>query len=152
MKKLSNYIFHFNATSLSWKTVCERKWLSLKKWISRETCKWESYISRPLRNYLRFWHIVQTEFGINQTCSSFWHVTLIGNETRAAEEAGAAQPVQPLHPLGVKPPVRLLVLGLEDADCLPLGVLQATPHSRLRSRPDISSVKAGSAEKINKFG
>ncbi len=59
---------------------------------------------------------------------------MIGNETRAAEKTGTAQPVQPLHPLGVEPPVRLLVFRLEDADRFALGVLdEVTATAALRN-------------------
>ena len=42
--------------------------------------------------------------------------------------------MQPLHPLGVEPPVRLLVLRLEDADRFALGVLdEVTAAAALRN-------------------
>ena len=73
--------------------------------------------------YLRFRHNVKLQLGVDEAGAGLGHVALVGAEAGAAEAAGAAQPVHPLGPLGVQPAVRLLVLGLEDADRRALGVL-----------------------------
>ena len=49
--------------------------------------------------------------------------TLVGNEAGAAKAAGTAHAMHPLGPLGIQSPIRLLILGLEHSNGLPLGVL-----------------------------
>ncbi len=72
---------------------------------------------------LRLRHHVQSELAVDEAGAGLRHVALVGDEAGASEAAGAAQPVHPLHPLGVQPAVGLLVLGLEHADDLAVGVL-----------------------------
>ena len=73
--------------------------------------------------YFSFRHNVESDFAVDEAGAGLGHVALVGDEAGAPEAAGTAQPMHPFHPLGVEPPVGLLVLRLEHADDLPVGVL-----------------------------
>lgn len=59
---------------------------------------------------------IELQFLINQAGPSFWEVTLVQNQTVAAEAAGTTKFLEPLCPLGVQLAVWLFILRFEHAD------------------------------------
>lgn len=66
--------------------------------------------------YLRLRDNVEFEFLIDETGSGLRQVSLVEDETAAAEAAGTAHLLHPFGPLGIQLTIRLLVFGLEHAN------------------------------------
>ena len=76
----------------------------------------ESFTSKS--HHFRFRYNVEPKFGVYQTSSGLWHVTLIWNKTTSSKTTWATHFVHPLGPFGIQTSIRFFIFGFEHSNNL----------------------------------